>query len=62
LNKDVQNEGVDRMGFHYDLIILGGGTGGYFSAIRASQLGLRVAIVEKDKLGGTCLHRGCIPS
>lgn len=46
----------------YDVVILGGGTGGYVAAIRASQLGLRTAIVEKDKLGGTCLHRGCIPS
>lgn len=46
----------------YDLVVLGGGTGGYVSAIRASQLGMRVAIVEKDKLGGTCLHQGCIPS
>ncbi|MCY0888982.1 MAG: dihydrolipoyl dehydrogenase [Alicyclobacillaceae bacterium] len=45
-----------------DLVVLGGGTGGYVAAIRASQLGLRVAVVEKDKLGGTCLHRGCIPS
>ncbi|WP_462413699.1 dihydrolipoyl dehydrogenase [Neobacillus sp. Marseille-QA0830] len=50
------------MEFHYDVIILGGGTGGYVAAIRASQLGLRVAIIEKEKLGGTCLHRGCIPS
>lgn len=46
----------------YDLVVLGGGTGGYTAAIRASQLGLNVAIVESDKLGGTCLHRGCIPS
>ena len=46
----------------YDLVILGGGTGGYVAAIRASQLGMKVAIVEKGKLGGTCLHRGCIPS
>lgn len=46
----------------YDLVILGGGTGGYVAAIRAAQLGLQVAIVEKSKLGGTCLHRGCIPS
>ncbi|RDW19141.1 dihydrolipoyl dehydrogenase [Oceanobacillus arenosus] len=46
----------------YDLVILGGGTGGYVAAIRAAQLGLEVAIVEKEKLGGTCLHRGCIPS
>jgi len=46
----------------YDLVILGGGTGGYVAAIRASQLGLKTALVEKGKLGGTCLHRGCIPS
>ncbi|WP_066173494.1 dihydrolipoyl dehydrogenase [Bacillus marinisedimentorum] len=46
----------------YDLVILGGGTGGYVAAIRASQLGLKTAIVEKGKLGGTCLHAGCIPS
>lgn len=46
----------------YDLVILGGGTGGYVAAIRASQLGLKTAIVEKGLLGGTCLHKGCIPS
>jgi len=46
----------------YDLVVLGGGTGGYVAAIRASQLGMQVAIVEDDKVGGTCLHRGCIPS
>ncbi|TCZ77482.1 dihydrolipoyl dehydrogenase [Paenibacillus albiflavus] len=46
----------------YDIVVLGGGTGGYIAAIRAAQLGKTVAIVEKDKLGGTCLHRGCIPS
>ncbi|AQS54230.1 Dihydrolipoyl dehydrogenase [Jeotgalibaca dankookensis] len=45
-----------------DLLILGGGTGGYVAAIRAAQKGMKVVIVEKDKLGGTCLHRGCIPS
>ncbi|WCK55941.1 dihydrolipoyl dehydrogenase [Aneurinibacillus sp. Ricciae_BoGa-3] len=50
------------MSNEYDVVILGGGTGGYVAAIRASQLGMKVAIVEKDKLGGTCLHRGCIPS
>jgi dihydrolipoamide dehydrogenase len=50
------------MAQEYDLVILGGGTGGYVAAIRASQLGLKTAIVEKGKLGGTCLHRGCIPS
>src|SRR5699024_6208799 len=50
------------MSKEYDLVVLGGGTGGYVAAIRAAQLGLTVAIVEKEKLGGTCLHRGCIPS
>jgi len=46
----------------YDMVIIGGGPGGYVAAIRAAQLGARVAIVEKDRLGGTCLNRGCIPS
>lgn len=50
------------MAEEYDLVVLGGGTGGYVAAIRASQLGMKVAIVEKEELGGTCLHRGCIPS
>lgn len=50
------------MSKEYDLVVLGGGTGGYVAAIRAAQLGMRVAIVEKEKLGGTCLHRGCIPT
>jgi dihydrolipoamide dehydrogenase len=45
-----------------DLVILGGGSGGYACALRAAQLGLTVVLVEKDKLGGTCLHRGCIPT
>ena len=46
----------------FDVVILGGGSGGYATALRASQLGLSVALIEKDKLGGTCLHRGCIPT
>ncbi|PIC59183.1 dihydrolipoyl dehydrogenase [Sporosarcina sp. P12(2017)] len=50
------------MSKEYDVVILGGGTGGYVAAIRAAQLGLITAIVEKSKLGGTCLHSGCIPS
>jgi dihydrolipoamide dehydrogenase len=45
-----------------DLVVIGGGIGGYVAAIRAAQLGWRAAIVERDKVGGTCLHRGCIPS
>jgi len=47
---------------NFDLVILGGGSGGYACALRAAQLGLTVALIEKDKLGGTCLHRGCIPT
>lgn len=46
----------------FDIVILGGGMGGYPAAIRASQLGLKVALIESDKLGGTCLHVGCIPT
>jgi len=46
----------------YDVIIIGGGPGGYVSAIKASQLGLKVLLVEKDKLGGTCTNVGCIPT
>lgn len=47
---------------HFDLICLGGGPGGYTAAIRANQLGLSVAVIEKNKLGGVCLHSGCIPT
>ena len=47
---------------NFDIVILGGGSGGYACALRASQLGLKVALIEKDKVGGTCLHRGCIPT
>ncbi len=46
----------------FDLVILGSGSGGYAAALRAAQLGMSVALIEKDKLGGTCLHRGCIPT
>ncbi|MEU2060242.1 dihydrolipoyl dehydrogenase [Streptomyces sp. NPDC013455] len=45
-----------------DVIVIGGGTGGYGTALRAASLGLDVVLVERDKVGGTCLHRGCIPS
>jgi dihydrolipoamide dehydrogenase len=45
-----------------DLVILGGGSGGYACALRAAELGMSVALIDKDKLGGTCLHRGCIPT
>jgi dihydrolipoamide dehydrogenase len=46
----------------FDVVVLGGGSGGYVAAIRAAQLGLRTALVEEQKVGGTCLHRGCIPT
>lgn len=47
---------------NFDVVILGGGSGGYAAALRSAQLGLSVALIERDKLGGTCLHRGCIPT
>src|SRR5699024_6790595 len=47
---------------NFDLVVIGSGPGGYVSAIRAAQLGKKVAVVEKNKIGGTCLHVGCIPS
>ncbi|MCS5728552.1 dihydrolipoyl dehydrogenase [Herbiconiux moechotypicola] len=47
---------------NFDIVVLGGGSGGYAAALRASQLGFSVAMIEKDKVGGTCLHRGCIPT
>src|SRR5262245_39027994 len=50
------------MSASFDVIIIGSGPGGYVTAIRASQLGLKVALVERDKLGGICLNWGCIPT
>ena len=47
---------------NFDLIVLGSGPGGYVAAIRASQLGMKVAIVERENLGGICLNWGCIPT
>ncbi|MGB9595688.1 MAG: FAD-dependent oxidoreductase, partial [Candidatus Poribacteria bacterium] len=46
----------------YDLAIIGGGPGGYVSAIRASQLGMKTALIEREAVGGVCLNWGCIPS
>ncbi len=46
----------------YDVVVLGAGSGGYATAMRAAQLGMKVALIEGDKVGGTCLHRGCIPT
>lgn len=53
---------ADPAGAPVDVVVLGGGSGGYAAAFRAAELGLSVTLVEKDKLGGTCLHRGCIPT
>src|SRR5258708_3515850 len=50
------------MADRFDVVVLGAGTGGYVAAIRASQLGMSVALVERELLGGTCLHKGCIPT
>jgi dihydrolipoamide dehydrogenase len=50
------------MSTHFDLIVIGGGPGGYVAAIRAAQLGLRTVLVEKQHLGGICLNWGCIPT
>lgn len=47
---------------NFDVVVLGGGSGGYSAAIRAVELGMTAAVIEKDKLGGTCLHRGCVPT
>ena len=47
---------------HFDLLILGGGPGGYVAALRGVQLGLKVCLIEKEFLGGICLNKGCIPS
>ncbi|MDA8184672.1 MAG: FAD-dependent oxidoreductase, partial [Actinomycetota bacterium] len=46
----------------FDVVVLGGGPGGYAAALYASAAGLSVALVERDKVGGTCLHRGCVPA
>ncbi|TMD97569.1 MAG: dihydrolipoyl dehydrogenase [Chloroflexi bacterium] len=46
----------------FDVAVIGGGSGGYVAAIRAAQLGLRTAVIESEKVGGTCLHKGCIPT
>jgi dihydrolipoamide dehydrogenase len=59
---DPQQRGAPVSGTQFDLVILGGGSGGYAAALRGAQLGLSVALIEKDKLGGTCLHYGCIPT
>lgn len=56
------SEGAGSTVEHFEVLILGAGSGGYACALRAAQLGLRVALVERDNIGGTCLHVGCIPT
>ncbi len=46
----------------YDLVIIGGGPGGYTAALKAAKLGMKVAVVESERLGGNCINRGCIPT
>jgi len=58
----LRSDGGVHVSDEFDVVVLGGGSGGYATALRAAQLGLSVALIEKDKLGGTCLHRGCIPT
>src|ERR671921_583899 len=53
---------TEPSGSPVDLVVLGGGSGGYAAALRAAELGMTVVMIEKDKVGGTCLHRGCIPT
>src|SRR4051812_14505007 len=50
------------MADQYDLVVIGGGPGGYASALYGAAAGMSVAVIEKEKVGGTCLHRGCIPA
>ncbi|MEV6165867.1 dihydrolipoyl dehydrogenase [Streptomyces sp. NPDC052052] len=57
-----QPETIDDNRTETDVLVIGGGTGGYSTALRAAALGLKVVLAERDKVGGTCLHRGCIPS
>jgi len=58
----VSDPNANPSGGSFDVVILGGGSGGYAAAFRAAELGMSVTLIEKDKLGGTCLHRGCIPT
>ncbi len=63
MTEDGSAAGADGAGGQlYDVVILGGGSAGYAAAFRSAELGMSVALVERDKLGGTCLHRGCIPT
>ncbi|MDR2457844.1 MAG: dihydrolipoyl dehydrogenase [Clostridiales Family XIII bacterium] len=58
----VNTNAKEKSSFDFDLIVIGGGPGGYVAAIKAAQEGLKTAIIEKDKFGGVCLNKGCIPT
>ena len=60
--EDIDEESFFVTDTVYDMVVLGAGSGGYAAALRGAQLGLRVALIEADKVGGTCLHRGCVPT
>ena len=60
--RDIDEESFFVTDTVYDMVVLGAGSGGYAAALRGAQLGLRVALIEADKVGGTCLHRGCVPT
>ena len=62
MGRQVQEGRISVADADFDVLILGAGSGGYACALRAAQLGLRVGLVEKGNLGGTCLHVGCIPT
>lgn len=53
---------MDQTDQHYDVVVIGGGPGGYATALYGASAGLRIAMIERDKVGGTCLHKGCIPA
>src|SRR5210317_268498 len=62
INFVIQKQEKNYIMDNFDLLVIGSGPGGYVAAIRASQLGMKVAIVEKESLGGVCLNWGCIPT
>src|SRR6185312_3148026 len=60
--RPIDERRLDQMPDDFDLVVLGGGPGGYAAALYGASAGLRIAIIEEQRVGGTCLHRGCIPA